>query len=75
MLSWLQRTFTSSGGRKFIMGLTGFALIGFLIAHLTTNSTILWGAINKRAESGLDFSPDEQSFVRQIATFCCVMLL
>jgi succinate dehydrogenase / fumarate reductase cytochrome b subunit len=50
--------------------LTGIVPIGiFLIAHLTTNSTIVWGAINKRAESGVEFSPDEQTFVRQIATF------
>lgn len=40
MLSWLQRTFTSSVGRKVIMGLTGLALIGFLVAHLAGNLTL-----------------------------------
>lgn len=50
--------------------LTGIVPIGlFLIAHLTTNSTIVWGAINKRAEMGVAFSDDERSFVRQVATF------
>ena len=34
--------------------LSGIAPIGvFLIAHLTTNSTILWGALNGRAGEGM----------------------
>jgi len=50
--------------------LTGIVPIGlFLIAHLTTNSTIVWGAINKRAEMGLEFPENERIFVRQVATF------
>ena len=50
--------------------LTGIVPIGlFLIAHLTTNSTIVWGAINKRAEQGVAFAEGERSFVRQVATF------
>ncbi len=49
---------------------TGIFPIGlFLIPHLTTNSSIVWASINKRAEEGVTFQPDEQSFVRQVATF------
>ena len=39
MVSWLQRTFTSSVGRKVLLGLSGFGLIGFLIGHLAGNLT------------------------------------
>ena len=35
--------------------LTGIVPIGlFLIGHLTTNSTIIWGAINGRATHAMD---------------------
>lgn len=53
--------------------LTGILPIGvFLIAHLTTNSTILWGAINGRATHAMD--PDfvegvGQTTARQVGTF------
>lgn len=40
MLSWLQRTFTSSVGRKVLLGLSGLGLIGFLIGHLAGNLTL-----------------------------------
>ena len=40
MLSWLQRTFTSSVGRKVLLGLSGLALIVFLIGHLAGNLTL-----------------------------------
>ncbi len=53
--------------------LTGIVPIGvFLMAHLTTNSTILWGAINGRATHSMD--PDVVAGVgkttaRQVGTF------
>ena len=39
MLSWLQRTFTSSVGRKVLLGLSGFGLLLFLVGHLVGNLT------------------------------------
>ena len=39
MASWLERTFTSSVGRKVLLGLSGFALVLFLIGHLVGNLT------------------------------------
>lgn len=53
--------------------LTGILPIGvFLIAHMTTNSTILWGAMNGRATHAMD--PDivagvGETTARQVATF------
>lgn len=53
--------------------LTGIVPIGvFLIAHLTTNSSIMWGAINGRATHSMD--PDivagvGQNTARQVGTF------
>mgnify|MGYP004452073261 CR=1 FL=1 len=53
--------------------LTGIVPIGlFLIGHLTTNSTIIWGAINGRATHAMD--PDfvagvGESTARQVGTF------
>lgn len=42
--------------------LTGIVPVGvFLIAHLTTNSTILWGALNSRA--------GDDAFSRRVGTF------
>jgi succinate dehydrogenase / fumarate reductase cytochrome b subunit len=53
--------------------LTGIFPIGlFLIPHLTTNSSILWGSLNKRADEIIPpgvTSPDQQSFSRGVATF------
>lgn len=40
----LTNLFTSSLGRKFIMGLTGLALFGFVIGHLAGNLLIFFGA-------------------------------
>ena len=40
MLSWLGRFCSSSIGRKWVMALTGLALIGFLVAHLAGNLTL-----------------------------------
>jgi len=53
--------------------LTGILPIGvFLVAHLTTNSTILWGAINSRAAQGVDPAVVEgvgETTFRQVGTF------
>lgn len=53
--------------------LTGILPIGvFLVAHLTTNSTILWGAINGRATHGVDPAIVEgvgENTFRQVGTF------
>src|SRR5665647_940977 len=40
-MTWKQ-FFTSSIGKKFVMGLTGFFLITFLIVHCTVNSMIFF---------------------------------
>lgn len=46
--------------------LTGVVPIGaFLIVHLTTNSSVVWGALNARAAHGTDMSPID----RGVATF------
>lgn len=47
MLSWLQRTLTSSIGRKTIMAVTGLSLIGFLVVHLLGNLTLYADADGK----------------------------
>ena len=57
--------------------LTGIVPIGlFLIAHLTTNSAIVWGAVNKRAVDGLRASDGVvqvgeagETLARQVGTF------
>lgn len=56
--------------------LTGIFPVGiFLIPHLTTNSSILWGSLNKRADDSLDKIPvdvlaaDQSAFGRAVATF------
>jgi succinate dehydrogenase / fumarate reductase cytochrome b subunit len=53
--------------------LSGILPIGvFLIAHLTTNSTILWGSINSRATQGADPAIVEgvgETTFRQVGTF------
>jgi succinate dehydrogenase / fumarate reductase cytochrome b subunit len=43
-LRWLHRLFTSSVGRKFVMGITGLALCGFLVIHLAGNLLLYTGA-------------------------------
>ena len=39
-MNWALKTFASSVGQKFLVGLTGLLLIGFLIVHLVGNLTI-----------------------------------
>ena len=40
-MSWVKATLTSSIGKKLVMSLTGFFLIGFLVAHLIGNISLL----------------------------------
>lgn len=40
MLRWLGNTLGSTIGKKLVMGLTGFLLVGFLIEHLVGNLTL-----------------------------------
>lgn len=42
-MSWLGRTLSSSIGKKLVMALSGLALIGFLITHLSGNLLIYRG--------------------------------
>lgn len=50
--------------------LTGIVPIGvFLIAHMVTNSSIVWGLINYRGAEGIEYSPDEETMARQVGTF------
>lgn len=49
--------------------LTGIVPIGmFLIAHLVTNSSIVWGVINKRGAIGVEYRPEEEGFARRVGT-------
>lgn len=43
MKNWLGRLLASSLGRKYVMAVTGLALVGFLIAHLAGNLTLFFG--------------------------------
>ena len=43
-MNWLIRALSSSIGKKFIMGITGLLLSGFLIAHLAGNLLLYVGA-------------------------------
>ena len=43
-LRWLLRLLSSSIGRKFVMGLTGLGLCGFLVVHLAGNLFLYSGA-------------------------------
>ena len=43
-LGWFFRLLSSSIGQKFVMGLTGLLLCGFLVAHLAGNLLLFAGA-------------------------------
>ncbi len=51
-MSVAQKIFKSSVGLKFVVGVTGLCLLGFVIAHLLGNLQIYWGAqaINEYAK-------------------------
>lgn len=53
-MSWKQ-AFTSSIGKKIIMGLTGIFLILFLIVHVGLNACI-WNAVGKNSDHGEMFN-------------------
>jgi succinate dehydrogenase / fumarate reductase cytochrome b subunit len=42
-LNWLKTALTSSVGKKFVMGITGLLLCGFLVTHLAGNLLLLAG--------------------------------
>ena len=52
-MSWLLRALSTSIGQKFVMGITGLLLCGFLIAHLGGNLFLFGGedAYNEYAEA------------------------
>ena len=43
-MSWLTNALSSSIGQKFVMGITGLLLCGFLVAHLAGNMLLFVGA-------------------------------
>lgn len=43
-MDWLVRALTSSIGRKYVMGITGLLLCGFLVVHLAGNLLLYVGA-------------------------------
>jgi len=45
-LSWFAKTLGSSIGKKLVMGLTGFLLIGFVVVHLAGNLLLYAGFEN-----------------------------
>lgn len=58
------RWYKTSLGKKFIMGITGFAMVGFAIAHMLGNLSIFGGAngINAYAEHLRVFPPGLWAF-------------
>ena len=44
MINFLRNLFCSSLGKKYIMSITGFALFGFVVAHMIGNLQIFLGA-------------------------------
>ncbi len=51
-MNWFATTFSSSIGRKVLVGVTGLGLVGFLVAHMFGNLNIYCGtdALNSYAE-------------------------
>lgn len=42
-MTWFKKAFTSSVGKKFLLGLTGLGLVGFLVEHLAGNLLMYQG--------------------------------
>lgn len=42
-MGWLFRSLNSSIGKKFVMAITGFCLVSFLVIHLAGNLTLYFG--------------------------------
>lgn len=53
VVTWLTQTIGSTIGRKLAVGITGLALVGFLVGHLVGNMKLLYGAeaMHEYAES------------------------
>jgi succinate dehydrogenase / fumarate reductase cytochrome b subunit len=68
---------TSSVGRKVLMAVSGFFLLGFIVAHLIGNSTIFVGAgwINAYAEHLHDLGPFVWVFRSFMLLMLCVHIL
>jgi len=54
-MSWLAATFTSSIGKKFVVGATGLFLVTFLIVHCTINSLIFFNDGGELFNMGAEF--------------------
>jgi succinate dehydrogenase / fumarate reductase cytochrome b subunit len=59
MLDWLKPVLASTVGGKFLVALTGLALVGFVIAHMAGNLQIFLGpdVINEYAKKLKDLGP------------------
>ncbi len=54
-MSWISQTFSSSIGKKLIMGLTGISLILFLTVHCSINACVFLNDGGKTFESAAEF--------------------
>lgn len=54
-MSSLSKAFTSSVGKKFVMGLTGIFLISFLVIHVSINATIFFNDNGATFNAAADF--------------------
>jgi len=54
-MSWLSTTFTSSIGKKFIVGITGLFLCSFLLVHCTINAFIFVNDGGELFNKGAEF--------------------
>ena len=56
-MGWITKTLNSSIGLKLLMALSGFGMIGFLVAHLSGNLLVFAGpeALNGYAEGLREF--------------------
>ncbi|MFN0048596.1 MAG: succinate dehydrogenase cytochrome b subunit [Cytophagales bacterium] len=54
-MSWLSNSFTSSIGKKFIVGLTGLFLCTFLLVHCAINSLIFFNDGGELFNAGAEF--------------------
>ena len=42
-MTWLIKTLNSSIGKKWLVGISGLALVGFLVTHIIGNSNLIFG--------------------------------
>ena len=57
MLRWIGNALASSVGKKIVLGLTGFLLLGFVFNHLAGNAKLLGGGFNEYVEMLQSFGP------------------